>query len=81
MLAVGLTKFFAFVQFGQNIISEECMTPKKFVKEYSGAPWEMEKIASVACKVKGDLGKKAESYLEALREFEDALKEVGYEFG
>ncbi len=57
------------------------MTVKEFLKEFNEAPYDDEELAEVANEVEGNVGEKAEAFLQAKRDFERALDSIGYERG
>ena len=57
------------------------MTVKEFLKEFNEAPYDDEELAEVANEVEGNVGEKAEAFLQAKRDFENALDSIGYERG
>jgi len=57
------------------------MTNKEFLDKFNYAPYDDEELAEVASEVEGEVGEKAENFLNALREFDKALESVGYERG
>lgn len=57
------------------------MTDKRFVEEYSGAPYDTEQLAQIAIGADGDIAVTAQDYLDALERFEKALEEAGFVWG
>ena len=57
------------------------MTVKEFLEQFNGAPYDDEELAESASEVEGNVGVKAEAFLQAKRDFENALDSIGYERG
>ena len=57
------------------------MTIKEFLEQFNGAPYDDEELAETASDVEGNVGEKARAFLQAKREFENALKSIEYERG
>jgi len=56
------------------------MTEAEFLDKFNYAPFDSEELAEVAIKVNGELGKAAKKFLNAQREFVEALEIMGYEW-
>jgi len=57
------------------------MTEKEFAEKFSGSPWDMDECAECASHVDGSIADYAKAFLQCKRELEEALDEIGFEFG
>ena len=60
---------------------ENNMEEKEFLEKFNYAPFDAEELAEVALKVKGELGEAAKKFLDAQRAFNEALEDIGFEWG
>ena len=57
------------------------MTNKEFLDKFNYAPYDDEELAEIASEVEGEVGEKAQVFLDAKYNFEKALEKIGYEKG
>lgn len=57
------------------------MTKKEFLEKFNYAPYDNEELAEIASEVEGEIGEKAQDFLDASYAFAKALEKIGYERG
>ncbi len=57
------------------------MTIKEFLEQFEGAPYDDTELAESASDVEGNVGETARAFLQAERDFYNALEAIGYERG
>jgi len=57
------------------------MTVKEFLDKFNYAPYDNEELAEIASEVEGEVGKKAQAFLDAKYDFDKTLEKIGYERG